>query len=271
MQRLVWDPVYRHPAELNPSSSMPKVGAPLLPLWWLARLLVAFCSVTNPILSLFSFSVFKGKLFEKAAFTIVSTGYVPSPPGLRQPPKCLRNPPPEGGGRGAQGRWPCSYPSITGRDLENHLQRPSRALGHPGQGLPRLPPGFQRGPLPTHLLAIKPTEKSQPSSWPVGVTTWGTEASGTMVGAWAEPRQAHFNTKLLGNCTKPLPLALHPAFTSPAHPLRLNPILLPASLSRGHSLCMGPEPGPPSRPSPLTPRNHILYIDVDRFYFYSLN
>lgn len=75
MQCLVWDPVYRYPAELSPFLVIARGrGCPCSPILLLARLLVPLCSVTNPVLSSFMFYFFKGKLFQKATFIIVSIG-----------------------------------------------------------------------------------------------------------------------------------------------------------------------------------------------------
>lgn len=90
-----------------------------------------------------------------------------------------------------------------------------------------------------------------------------------MAGEGLNPPAEHtFNTDFLGNCTKPLPLALSSASDSPAHPLRLNP----SPAARQPDLGAAASAWAQRRdPSPPTLRNHILYIDVNRFYFYSLN
>lgn len=127
--------------------------------------------------------------------------------------------------------------------------RPGTPTPHPAPAPREVPGGDSPLPLPTHLLAIKPTEKLQLSSWPVGATgLGGIEASGTMAGVRAEPRRAHFNTKLLGNCTKPLSQLC--AQLSPALPTHsaLTP-LLPASLSRGPQRLHGPRAGTPAYPA----------------------
>lgn len=63
-------PVHRHSAELRPFLAEAQGGVPLL----LTRLPVPVCSVTNPVFSPFSFSFCKGKLFQKATFSVLSTG-----------------------------------------------------------------------------------------------------------------------------------------------------------------------------------------------------
>lgn len=135
MQCLAWDPVNRRSAKPRPfPHQSPRLGVPLSPPQLLAGVPVPLCSVTDPVfLSFFFF--FKGKLFKKATFIIVSTGYYssPLPPPARQPPKCLRTPLLRGGGRGAQGRVASLTPRCHG------VRRPSRELERPGQG-PHPPP-----------------------------------------------------------------------------------------------------------------------------------
>lgn len=109
-------------------------------------------------------------------------------------------------------------------------------------------------PLSMHPLAIKPTLKSQLSSWPVGATGLG--GSGTSVGTRAA---AHHDTYTdLGDCTKPSFLAPHSA--SPVLPAHFA---LTARPSWGPQPLHGPRAGTPqpspAPPSPDSAQSHTVY------------
>lgn len=142
---------------------------------------MSLCSVTNPIFFLFLKGSFLRRqlssLFLQDSFCFFCS---PAPEPV-SPPNVSGPPPPEGGGRGARGRVALSTPQHHGASsFREHLWRPSRELKCPGQRPPhppqlpeRFPEGTVLSPLPTHPLAIKPTEKSQLSSWPEGTTGLG--------------------------------------------------------------------------------------------------
>lgn len=111
MQCLAWDPVNRRPAKPRPfpikaqgegcpCSPPPAAGpSPLTPL---------LCDTDPVFSSSFSFFFFflKGSFLRRQLSSFLQDTFR-VPPRARQPPKCLRTPPPEGGGRGAQG-WVAS-------------------------------------------------------------------------------------------------------------------------------------------------------------------
>lgn len=207
---------------------------------------------------------FKGKLFQKASFQFLAEGFsFLTPSTARHPPPPDVSGSPLGASRmgpGAGWCWPPLASYFRAELSWELLWRPSWSPV----------PHSQTG-QPLHPLAIKPTLITcHPGQWPLDLG-W-MEPLGTMVGR-PVARQRHRTS--LRDCTKPLPLTLHPASAHP-HPPCLNRQPVPRGPQPQHGPSAGTSPSPLKalpNPPPHILQSHTVYrmwIDFYKFLFFKL-